>query len=87
MAVDRTGRIYISISAMNQVLVFQPDGTFIQAIEDHAVPEGFSSPTSLTFDLEENLIVSDSIRNRLLVRATLPCSFFLIFLTLIFSDL
>jgi DNA-binding beta-propeller fold protein YncE len=62
---DRRGRLYVSDSERNEVLVLSPEGKTLQAL---GKPESIGRPTGLALDETRNrLYVTDTIRHRVLV--------------------
>ena len=66
LAVDRDGNVYLSDEWLQQISVFDPDGTFQRKSGTEGEEDGhWNRPAGLAFDRQDNLLVVDSLNHRI----------------------
>jgi DNA-binding beta-propeller fold protein YncE len=66
IAVDSTGRVFVSDESLHRISVFDPPGEFLSMLGEHgAGPGEFDWPSGMAFDRDDNLYVADSQNHRI----------------------
>ena len=63
---DKNENLYVSEEAQNKVYVFSKDGALLNEWGESGDGEGqFDRPTGMSFDTDNNIVLSDTLNNRI----------------------